>query len=93
MPNPKSGTVTTDVTKAVSEAKAGRVEYRVDSTGIIHLGVGKVSFGKDKLEKNVRTVLASIKGNKPNSVKGTYVKAIHLATTMGPSITVETSEL
>lgn len=93
MPNPKSGTVTTDVAKAVSEAKAGRVEYRVDSTGIIHLGVGKVSFGKEKLENNVRTVLASIKGNKPNSVKGTYVKAIHLATTMGPSITVETSEL
>lgn len=93
MPNPKSGTVTTDVVKAVNEAKAGRVEYRVDSTGIVHLGIGKVSFGREKLEENARAVFASIKGNKPNSVKGNYVKAIHLATTMGPSITVETSEL
>ena len=93
MPNPKSGTVTTDVAKAVGEAKAGRVEYRVDSTGIVHLSVGKVSFGAKKLEDNARAVLASIKNNKPASVKGTYVKAIHLATTMGPSIAVETSEL
>lgn len=93
MPNPKSGTVTTDVTKAVTEAKAGRVEYRVDSTGIVHLGIGKVSFGAAKLEENARAVLASIKGNKPASVKGNYVKGIHLATTMGPSISVETSEL
>jgi large subunit ribosomal protein L1 len=88
MPNPKSGTVTTDVNRAVAEAKAGRVEYRVDSTGIVHLGVGKVSFGKDKLIENVQAVLASIRSNKPNSVKGTYVKSIHIATTMGPSITV-----
>lgn len=93
MPNPKSGTVTTDVVKAVTEAKAGRVEYRVDSTGIVHLTVGKVSFGKDKLEENVRAVFASIKSNKPNSVKSSYVKAIHLATAMGPSITVEINEL
>jgi ribosomal protein L1 len=92
MPNPKSGTVTTDVAKAVAEAKAGRVEYRVDSTGIVHLAIGKVSFGAKKLEDNARAVLASIKGNKPSSVKGTYVKAIHLATTMGPSITVDVSE-
>lgn len=93
MPNPKSGTVTTDIARAVSEAKAGRVEYRVDTTGIVHLAIGKVSFGKAKLEENARAVLASIKANKPASVKGTYVKAIHLTTTMGPSITVETSEL
>jgi len=93
MPNPKSGTVTTDVAKAVNEAKAGRVEYRVDSTGIVHVAVGKVSFGAKKLEDNARAVLASLKGNKPNSVKGTYVKAIHLATTMGPSITIDNSEL
>jgi large subunit ribosomal protein L1 len=93
MPNPKSGTVTTDLAKAVSEAKAGRVEYRVDSTGIIHLGVGKVSFGKDKLEENLRAVFASIKSNKPSSVKGTYVKTIHVTTTMGPSITVASNEL
>ena len=93
MPNPKSGTVTTDVNKAVAEAKAGRVEYRVDTTGIVHLSVGKVSFGAKKLEDNTRAVLASLKGNKPASVKSNYVKAIHLATTMGPSITVENSEL
>ncbi len=93
MPNPKSGTVTTDVKKAVAEAKAGRVEYRVDSTGIVHLAIGKVSFGAKKLEDNARAVFASIKGAKPASVKSTYVKAIHLATTMGPSITVDTSEL
>ena len=93
MPNPKSGTVTTDVTKAVAEAKAGRVEYRVDSTGIVHLGVGKVSFGTAKLQDNVVAVFASIRGNKPASVKGNYVKAVHITTTMGPSITVAVSEL
>jgi large subunit ribosomal protein L1 len=93
MPNPKSGTVTTDLAKAVSEAKAGRVEYRVDSTGIVHIGFGKVSFGKAKLEENIRAIFASLKGNKPASVKGTYVKAIHLTTTMGPSITVAANEL
>ncbi len=89
MPNPKSGTVTTDVTKAVSEAKAGRVEYRVDSTGIVHLGVGKVSFTPAQLAENIQAVFASIKSNKPNSLKGTYIKAIHLTTTMGPSIVVD----
>ncbi len=92
MPNPKSGTVTNDVTKAVTEAKAGRVEYRVDSTGIVHLGIGKVSFGRAKLEENARAVLNSIRGNKPASVKGGYVKAIHLSTSMGPSISVEPNE-
>jgi large subunit ribosomal protein L1 len=93
MPNPKSGTVTTDVAKAVKEAKAGRVEYRVDSTGIVHIGAGKVSFGAAKLEENVRAIFASVKGNKPASVKSNYVKAVHLATTMGPSITVAISEV
>jgi large subunit ribosomal protein L1 len=93
MPNPKSGTVTTDVNKAVAEAKAGRVEYRVDSTGIIHLGIGKVSFGTQKLEDNARAVFASLKAAKPSSVKSNYVKAINIATTMGPSITVATNEL
>lgn len=93
MPNPKSGTVTTDVAKAVSEAKAGRLEYRVDSTGIIHVGVGKVSFGSDKLAQNTRAILASIKANKPASIKSTYVKAVHLTTTMGPSVKVDTTEV
>lgn len=93
MPNPKSGTVTTDVAKAVQEAKAGRVEYRVDSTGIVHLGVGKVSFTKQQLLDNAQAVVTSIKGNKPASVKGTYVKSVHVTTTMGPSITVAPNEL
>jgi large subunit ribosomal protein L1 len=93
MPNPKSGTVTTDVAKAVKEAKAGRVEYRVDSTGIVHLGIGKVSFGADKLENNTRAIFASLKSAKPASVKGTYVRTIHVSTTMGPSIKVLVSEL
>jgi ribosomal protein L1 len=89
MPNPKSGTVTTDINKAVAEAKAGRVEYRVDSTGIVHLGVGKVSFSEAQLNDNVQAVLNSLKNNKPQSVKSAYFKAIHLTTTMGPSITVD----
>ena len=93
MPNPKSGTVATDVAKAVTEAKAGRVEYRVDSTGIIHLGVGKVSFGKDKLSENTRAVLTSVKNNKPSSIKAAYVRSIYITTSMGPSIAVEASEL
>jgi large subunit ribosomal protein L1 len=93
MPNPKSGTVTNDVEKAVAQAKAGRVEYRVDTSGIVHLGVGKVSFGTDKLTENVKAVFASIKGVKPASVKSNYVKAIHITTSMGPSIKVAISEL
>jgi large subunit ribosomal protein L1 len=92
MPNPKSGTVTNDVAKAVSEAKAGRVEYRVDSTGIVHLSVGKVSFGGTKLLENAQAVMASIRAAKPASVKGNYLKAVHITTTMGPSITVATNE-
>lgn len=93
MPNPKSGTVTPDVKKAVEQAKAGKVEYRVDSTGIIHLGVGKVSFGTEKLLENVKAVFASVKNNKPASVKGVYVRSITISTTMGPGIKVATSEL
>ncbi len=92
MPNPKSGTVTTDVQKAVAEAKAGRVEYRVDSTGIVHLAVGKVSFGGVKLLENASAVMTSIKAAKPQSVKGNYIKAVHVTTTMGPSITVNPNE-
>lgn len=93
MPNPKSGTVTTDVAKAVQEAKAGRVEYRVDSTGIVHIGIGKVSFGQKKLFENAQAVVASVKGNKPSSVKGTYVKVAHVTTSMGPSISISVSDL
>ena len=89
MPNPKSGTVTTDINRAVAEAKAGRVEYRVDSTGIVHLGFGKVSFTEAQLTQNIQAVLNSIKSNKPNSVKNAYFKAVHITTTMGPSIAVD----
>ena len=89
MPNPKSGTVTTDIAKAVSEAKAGRVEYRVDSTGIVHVGFGKVSFSEDNLLANLQAILASIKSNKPNSIKGNYIKSVHLSTSMGPSVAVD----
>jgi large subunit ribosomal protein L1 len=88
MPNPKSGTVSADVAKAVKEAKAGRVEYRVDSTGIIHNSVGKVSFGSDKLVKNSEALVASIKGAKPASIKGVYIKSGFVTTSMGPSIKV-----
>lgn len=93
MPNPKSGTVTTDVNRAVAEAKAGRVEYRVDTTGIVHLGVGKVSFTNTQLLENVTAVLTSIKANKPASVKGNYFNVAHLTTSMGPSIAVDLSSV
>ncbi len=92
MPNPKSGTVTADVAKAVKEAKAGKVEFRVDSTGIVHLAIGKVSFGTAKLIENAQAVMNSIRAAKPASVKGNYVKAVHATTTMGPSITVSVTE-
>ena len=91
MPNPKSGTVATDVAKAVKEAKAGKVEYRVDKQAIVHLGIGKVSFGADKLADNARAFLTSLNAQKPSSLKGVYIKGISLATTMGPGIKVENS--
>lgn len=91
MPNPKSGTITNDVEAAVSEAKAGRVEYRVDQSGIIHIGIGKVSFGKDKLNQNAEAVMSSIRAARPASLKGNYIKAITVSTTMGPGIKVEVS--
>jgi large subunit ribosomal protein L1 len=93
MPNPKSGTVTKDVAKAVEQSKAGKVEFRVDESGIVHLGVGKVSFGADKLMTNVSTVFSSLKSAKPSSIKGNYVKTIYVTTSMGPSIKVLASEL
>ena len=88
MPNPKTGTVTFDVTKAIKEIKAGKVEYRVDKTGIIHAGVGKISFGVQKLTENARALIDAVNKAKPPAAKGKYVKAIHMASTMGPSVTV-----
>jgi ribosomal protein L1 len=89
MPNPKSGTVATDVAKAVNEAKAGKVEYRVDKQAIVHLGVGKVSFGADKLTENAQAFFDSLQSQKPTSLKGGYVKSITISTTMGPGVKVE----
>lgn len=89
MPNPKSGTVATDVAKAVSEAKAGKVEYRVDKQGVVHLSIGKVSFGTDKLSENAKAFFDSLQAQKPASIKGAYVKSTSLSTTMGPGIKVE----
>lgn len=92
MPNPKSGTVTNDVSRAVEEAKAGRVEYRVDSSGIVHLGIGKVSFGPAKLLENAETVLRSIKSARPGTLKGAYVVSVFATTSMGPSIRIHPNE-
>ncbi len=89
MPNPKAGTVTMDVEKAVKESKAGKVEYRVDKQSIVHIGLGKVSFGADKLLENANTFFDSLKAQKPASLKGTYVKSVFITTTMGPSIEIE----
>ncbi len=86
MPNPKSGTVTMDVTKAISEIKSGKVEYRLDKTNIIHLGFGKVSFGADKLLENYETIINAIIKAKPAAAKGQYIKSVSVTTTMGPGI-------
>ena len=88
MPNPKSGTVTMDVTKAINEIKSGKVEYRLDKSNIIHLGFGKVSFGADKLFENYETFMDAIIKAKPAAAKGQYIKSIAITTTMGPSIYV-----
>ena len=89
MPNPKAGTVTTDIEKAVKEAKAGKIEYRVDKQAIVHVGLGKISFGADKLMENINAFIDSLKSQKPASIKGQYVKSVYITTTMGPSILVE----
>ena len=89
MPNPKSGTVTMDVTKAIEEIKSGKVEYRLDKNNIIHLGFGKVSFGTDKLLENYQTIIDAIIKAKPAAAKGQYVKSISISTTMGPGIYIE----
>lgn len=86
MPNPKSGTVTMDVTKAISEIKAGKVEYRLDKTNIIHLGFGKVSFGADKLFENYERIIEAILKAKPAAAKGQYIKSVSISTSMGPGL-------
>ena len=88
MPNPKSGTVTMDVTKAISDIKSGKVEYRLDKTNIIHLGFGKVSFGAEKLLENYQTIIEAIIKAKPAAAKGQYIKSVSISTTMGPGLYV-----
>jgi len=91
MPNPKSGTVTKDVVTAVKEAKTGKVEYRVDSSGIIHLSIGKTNFKLEGLLANTEAIMSAVKAAKPSSIKGSYVQSVYVTTTMGPSIRVTTS--
>ena len=88
MPNPKSGTVTADVTKAIKDVKAGKVEYRLDKNNIVHVIIGKKSFGKEKLIENLNSVMDAIIKSKPQAAKGTYLKSVSLASTMGPGIKV-----
>ena len=91
MPNPKVGTVTFDVAKAVGEIKAGKVDYRVDKAGVVHARVGKISFGPDKLIENTRALLGSIVRAKPASAKGNYVRSVAVSSTMGPGVRVDTA--
>ncbi|WP_018590905.1 50S ribosomal protein L1 [Terrisporobacter glycolicus] len=93
MPNPKSGTVTFDVTKAIEEIKAGKVEYRLDKNNIVHVPVGKVSFGGEKLAENFATLMSAIVKAKPSSAKGTYLRSITVASTMGPGVKINAAKI
>ena len=90
MPNPKAGTVTMDVAKAVADIKAGKIEYRLDKNNIIHVPIGKASFAEDKLEENFNALMEAIQKAKPSTLKGTYLKSVTLAPTMGPGVKVNT---
>jgi large subunit ribosomal protein L1 len=93
MPNPKTGTVTFDVTKAIEEIKAGKVEYRADKAGIIHAPIGKVSFDNEKLVENFATLFETVQKAKPASAKGTYMKSVNVTTTMGPAVKIDPSSV
>ena len=93
MPNPKSGTVSMDVTKAINDIKAGKIEYRLDKTNIIHCPIGKVSFGQEKLEENFKVIMDAIIKAKPSAAKGQYLKNVTIASTMGPGIRVNAAKL
>ena len=89
MPNPKTGTVTMDIAKAVSDVKAGKIDFKVDKTGIVHAAIGKASFSPDKLEGNATELLQTLIKLKPTAAKGTYIKSIYMSSTMSPSIAVD----
>jgi large subunit ribosomal protein L1 len=93
MPNPKSGTVTMEVGKAVKEVKGGKIEFRVDKAGIVHATVGKASFEREKLVENIQSFLNTIVHLKPSSAKGTYIKSIAISTTMGPGVHIDRGEV
>jgi len=93
MPNPKTGTVTFDVGRAVSEFKAGKVEYKTDKTGVVHVPIGKASFKDDKLNSNLTAVVEAVNRAKPSSVKGVFIKSVALSSTMGPAVKVDVSKL
>ena len=93
MPNPKTGTVTMDVAKAVKDVKAGKIDFKVDKTGIVHAAIGKVSFDADKLEDNARELIQTIIKLKPTAAKGTYIKSTFMSSTMSPSIEVDTKSI
>ncbi len=90
MPNPKTGTVTMDIGKAVSDVKSGKIDFKVDKTGIVHAAIGKASFSADKIEGNANELLQTILKLKPTAAKGTYIKSIYMSTTMSPSVAVDT---
>ncbi|MEG1848216.1 MAG: 50S ribosomal protein L1 [Lachnospiraceae bacterium] len=92
MPNPKAGTVTMDVTKAIQDIKAGKIEYRLDKTNIIHVTVGKASFTEDKLKENLKALMDAIQKAKPSSLKGQYLRSITLSSTMGPGVKISTAK-
>lgn len=92
MPNPKTGTVTMDVAKAVKEVKAGKIDFKVDKTGIVHASVGKVSFDAQKIEENAKELIQTLMKLKPTAAKGTYVKSIFISSTMSPSVAIDTKE-
>ena len=92
MPNPKTGTVTMDIAKAVSDVKAGKIDFKVDKTGIVHAGIGKASFDADKIAGNARELLTTLVKLKPQAAKGVYIKSIHMSSTMSPSVAIDTKK-
>jgi large subunit ribosomal protein L1 len=89
MPNPKTGTVTMEIGKAVAEVKAGKIDFKVDKTGIVHAGIGRISFEADKIVDNAHEIIQTLIKMKPTAAKGTYIKSIHLSSTMSPAIALD----